>query len=127
MAGQNMLTFTDTDRSFDRRVLESEAPVRKPQSGSPSPGRFLGRRLSSFPRDGAYHRRRSGRVRRKGEVGKLDISSNRNTTMRYNIRGIPTLLLFSLVRCSSRPAPLASAKCRSCSTPAWKSVRAAEK
>jgi thioredoxin 1 len=27
-------------------------------------------------------------------VGKLDVDSNGNTAMRYNIRGIPTLLLF---------------------------------
>jgi thioredoxin 1 len=32
----------------------------------------------------------AGRVR----VGKLDVGSNSNTTMRYNIRLIPTLLLF---------------------------------
>ena len=32
----------------------------------------------------------AGRVK----VGKLDVDSNGNTAMRYNIRGIPTLLLF---------------------------------
>ena len=32
----------------------------------------------------------AGRVR----VGKLDVGSNSNTTMRYNIRGIATLILF---------------------------------
>ena len=50
--------------------------------------------MSTLPRDGAYNRCRSGRVRRKGEDRKLDVGSNSNTTMRYNIRGIPTLLLF---------------------------------
>jgi thioredoxin 1 len=30
----------------------------------------------------------------KVKVGKLDVDSNGNTAMRYNIRGIPTLLLF---------------------------------
>jgi thioredoxin 1 len=30
----------------------------------------------------------------KLKVGKLDVDSNGNTAMRYNIRGIPTLLLF---------------------------------
>ena len=30
----------------------------------------------------------------KAKVGKLDVDSNGNTAMRYNIRGIPTLLLF---------------------------------
>jgi len=30
----------------------------------------------------------------KAKVGKMDVDSNGNTAMRYNIRGIPTLLLF---------------------------------
>ena len=30
----------------------------------------------------------------KVKVGKLDVDSNGGTAMRYNIRGIPTLLLF---------------------------------
>ena len=30
----------------------------------------------------------------KLKVGKLDVDANGNTAMRYNIRGIPTLLLF---------------------------------
>jgi len=30
----------------------------------------------------------------KAKIGKLDVDSNGETAMRYNIRGIPTLLLF---------------------------------
>jgi thioredoxin 1 len=30
----------------------------------------------------------------KVKVGKVDVDANNNTAMRYNIRGIPTLLLF---------------------------------
>jgi thioredoxin 1 len=30
----------------------------------------------------------------KAKIGKLDVDSNDKTAMRYNIRGIPTLLLF---------------------------------
>ena len=30
----------------------------------------------------------------KLKVGKVDVDANGNTAMRYNIRGIPTLLLF---------------------------------
>jgi thioredoxin 1 len=28
------------------------------------------------------------------KVGKVDVDANGNTAMRYNVRGIPTLLLF---------------------------------
>jgi thioredoxin 1 len=30
----------------------------------------------------------------KVKVGKVDVDANGNTAMRYNVRGIPTLLLF---------------------------------
>jgi thioredoxin 1 len=30
----------------------------------------------------------------KAKIGKLDVDSNGGTAMRYNVRGIPTLLLF---------------------------------
>ena len=36
----------------------------------------------------------AGEYAGKVKVGKLDVDSNGNTAMRYNIRGIPTLLLF---------------------------------
>jgi len=36
----------------------------------------------------------AGEFAGKLKVGKVDVDANGNTAMRYNIRGIPTLLLF---------------------------------
>ena len=36
----------------------------------------------------------AGEYAGKVKVGKLDVDSNGGTAMRYNVRGIPTLLLF---------------------------------
>ena len=83
MAGQNTITFTD--RSFDRDVLESEVPVLVDFWGEGCPPC-----REMAPTIDAVAEEYAGRVR----VGKLDVGSNSNTTMRYNIHGIPTLLLF---------------------------------
>ena len=42
------------------------------------------------PPDGVVANEYAGKLK----VGKLDVDANGNTAMRYNIRGIPTLLLF---------------------------------
>jgi thioredoxin 1 len=83
MAGQNTLTFTD--RSFDTDVLGSELPVLVDFWGEGCPPC-----REMAPTIDAVAEEYAGRVR----IGKLDVGSNSNTTMRYNIRGIPTLLLF---------------------------------
>jgi thioredoxin 1 len=84
MAGQNTLTFTD--RSFDMDVLESEVPVLVDFWGEGCPPcREMASTIDTIAAEYA------GKVR----VGKLDVGSNSNTAMRYNIRGIPTLLLFN--------------------------------
>jgi thioredoxin 1 len=36
----------------------------------------------------------AGEYAGKAKVGKLDVDANGATAMRYNVRGIPTLLLF---------------------------------
>src|SRR5689334_24055252 len=83
MAGVNTLTFTDTD--FDREVLRSNVPVLVDFWAEwCGPCRQMGPTIDVVASEYA------GKVK----VGKLDVDSNGGTAMRYNIRGIPTLLLF---------------------------------
>ena len=83
MAGNNTLTITDT--SFDSDVLRSEIPVLVDFWAEwCGPCRQMGPTIDVIASEYAG----------KLKVGKLDVDSNGNTAMRYNIRGIPTLLLF---------------------------------
>ena len=83
MAGANTLTFTDA--SFDTEVLNSEVPVLVDFWAEwCGPCRMMGPTVDTVADD--Y----KGRVK----VGKLNVDENGGTAMRYNIRGIPTLLLF---------------------------------
>ncbi|MFB3825506.1 MAG: thioredoxin [Bryobacteraceae bacterium] len=83
MAGENMLTFTDD--GFDQEVLRSEVPVLVDFWAE-----WCGPCRQMAPTVEAI----AGEYAGKLKVGKLDVDSNGNTAMRYNIRGIPTLLLF---------------------------------
>jgi thioredoxin 1 len=83
MAGDNTLNFNDT--AFDQDVLNSEVPVLvdfwAPWCG---PCRAMAPTVDAVADDYAG----------KLKVGKLNTDDNPGTAMRYQIRGIPTLLLF---------------------------------
>src|ERR1700740_2680019 len=83
MAGDNTLTFTD--QNFDSEVLNSQVPVLVDFWAEwCGPCRMMTPTVDAVAND--YH----GRIK----VGKLNVDENGGTPMRYNVRGIPTLLLF---------------------------------
>jgi thioredoxin 1 len=83
MAGQNISNFTDA--TFDQEVLRSSVPVLVDFWAEwCGPCRMMAPTIDVIANDYA------GRLK----VGKVDVDANGDTAMRYNIRGIPTLLLF---------------------------------
>ena len=83
MAGANTLTFTDA--GWDKEVLNSDAPVLVDFWAE-----WCGPCRMMTPTIDAIAEAYAGRVK----VGKLNVDENGATSMRYNVRGIPTLLLF---------------------------------
>jgi thioredoxin 1 len=83
MAGTNTLTFTDA--GWDKDVLNSDVPVLVDFWAEwCGPCRMMSPTVDAIATDYA------GRVK----VGKLNVDENGATGMRYQVRGIPTLLLF---------------------------------
>jgi thioredoxin 1 len=83
MAGQNTLTFTDA--SFDTDVINSETPVLVDFWAEwCGPCRMMTPTIDTLATEYA------GRVK----IGKLNVDENQGTAMRYQVRGIPMLLLF---------------------------------
>lgn len=83
MAGLNTLTLTDAQ--FDQDVINSDVPVLVDFWAEwCGPCRMMSPTIDAVADDYA------GRVK----VGKLNVDENGQTATRYNIRGIPTLLLF---------------------------------
>jgi thioredoxin 1 len=83
MAGQNTLTFNDSNWETD--VLNSDKPVLVDFWAEwCGPCRMMSPTVDAIADEFAG----------KAKVGKLNVDENGPTAMRYNVRGIPTLLVF---------------------------------
>ena len=83
MTAQNVLTFTDA--SFDSEVLKSDVPVLVDFWAE-----WCGPCKMMSPTIDAVASEYAG----KAKIGKLNVDDNPATAGRFQIRGIPTLLLF---------------------------------
>jgi thioredoxin 1 len=83
MAGKNTLDFTDS--SFDQDVVNAETPVLVDFWAE-----WCGPCKMIAPAVDAFAEEFAGKVK----VGKVNVDENAATAQRFNIRGIPTLLLF---------------------------------
>ena len=83
MAAENVQTFTDSN--FDESVLKAGAPVLVDFWAEwCGPCRRLAPTVDALAGDYA------GKV----TIGKLNVDENPNTAVKFNVRGIPALLLF---------------------------------
>jgi thioredoxin 1 len=83
MAGNNTVEFTE--QNFEDQVLKSGKPVLV-DFWAPwcAPCRMMGATVDAVAKEYAD----------RAIVGKINVDDNQNIAGRYNIRGIPTLLLF---------------------------------
>ena len=83
MAGPNTLEFKDS--TFDSDVLQSDQPVLVDFWATwCGPCRMIAPAVDSV----------ATKFAGKAKVGKLDVDHNQQTAARFQVRGIPTLLLF---------------------------------
>jgi thioredoxin 1 len=83
MAGANTIEFNDA--SFDTDVLKADVPVLVDFWAE-----WCGPCRQMTPTIDALATDYAGRVK----IGKLNVDHNNGTASRYNVRGIPTILLF---------------------------------
>jgi thioredoxin 1 len=83
MAGANTLTFTDS--AWDADVLKSDTPVLVDFWAT-----WCGPCRQMTPIIDQLADEYAG----KAKIGKLNVDENGQTAMRYQVRGIPTILLF---------------------------------
>ena len=83
MAGNNIVEFSD--QNFEQEVLKSDKPVLVDFWATwCAPCRMIAPAVEAIAEQYAN----------RAKVGKLNVDENLSVTGRYNIRGIPTLLLF---------------------------------
>ncbi|HEV2246223.1 MAG TPA: thioredoxin [Terriglobia bacterium] len=83
MAGGNMLEFSD--QNFEQEVLKSDKPVLVDFWAEwCAPCRMISPAVEAI----------AGEYAGRAKVGKLNVDENVSVTSRYNIRSIPTLLVF---------------------------------
>jgi thioredoxin len=83
MSGANTLVFSD--QNFEQEVLKSDQPVLVDFWATwCGPCRMIAPAVEAIADEYAN----------RAKVGKLNVDENMSVTGRYNIRGIPTLLLF---------------------------------
>ena len=83
MAGNNLMEFTE--QNFDEQVLKSDKPVLVDFWAEwCAPCRMMAPTVEAI----------ASQYADRARVGKLNVDENQSLAGRYNIRGIPTLLLF---------------------------------
>lgn len=83
MAGNSMVEFND--KNFEQEVLKSDRPVLVDFWATwCAPCRMMAPTVEAI----------AGEYAGRAKVGKLNVDENLSVTSRYNIRGIPTLILF---------------------------------